>query len=62
MTPNRSDARHRVMIFDADYDAGSMAAAVEAVFAAFPLELAGKRVLVKPNILGGQGITKVRAI
>jgi uncharacterized protein (DUF362 family)/Pyruvate/2-oxoacid:ferredoxin oxidoreductase delta subunit len=41
------------MIFDADYDAGSMAAAVEAVFAAFPLELAGKRVLVKPNILGG---------
>ena len=58
MTRNRSDARHRVMIFDADYDDGSMAAAVKAAFDAFPLNLAGKRVLVKPNILGGHAPEK----
>ncbi len=53
MKPNHSGNRHRVMIFDADYDDRSMSSAVAAAFAAFPLEPAGKRVLVKPNILGG---------
>jgi len=48
-----SDTPHRVMIFDADYGDGSVAAAVDAAFEAFPLDLAGKKVLVKPNILGG---------
>ncbi|MEW6077273.1 MAG: DUF362 domain-containing protein [Thermodesulfobacteriota bacterium] len=50
---NISTAPHRVMMVDADYRDGSMSAAVEAAFEAFPLELTGKRVLVKPNILGG---------
>lgn len=45
--------KDRVMILDATYEADTMALAVEAVFAAFPLELAGKHVLVKPNILSG---------
>ena len=48
-----SAAPFKVMIFDADYDNAAMSAAVAAAFAAFPRELAGKQVLVKPNILGG---------
>jgi uncharacterized protein (DUF362 family)/ferredoxin len=51
--PMNSATPHRVMIVDADYQDGSMATAVDAVFDAFPLEVTGKRVLVKPNILGG---------
>ena len=58
MTLIRSDTRHRVMIFEADYDTGSMVEGVEAAFDAFPLDLAGKRVLVKPNILGGHAPEK----
>ncbi|MFZ5563271.1 MAG: DUF362 domain-containing protein [Thermodesulfobacteriota bacterium] len=43
----------RVMIIDAAYEADVMALAVEAIFAAFPLDVAGKTVLVKPNMLSG---------
>ena len=40
----------RVAIYEADY--AGVADAVERVFDAFPLQVAGKTVLVKPNILG----------
>ncbi|MFW5637046.1 MAG: DUF362 domain-containing protein, partial [Thermodesulfobacteriota bacterium] len=38
-----------VMIRSADYDTDREA--VDEAFALFPLELAGKRVLIKPNVL-----------
>ncbi|MEW5736782.1 MAG: DUF362 domain-containing protein [Thermodesulfobacteriota bacterium] len=40
----------RVLVREADYDE-SIRAAIEEAFQAFPLDLAGKKVLVKPNIL-----------
>lgn len=43
----------RVLIMDAAYEADVMADVVDRVFDAFPLDLAGKNVLVKPNILSG---------
>jgi len=43
----------RVLIMDAAYEAAVMADVVAHVFEAFPLDLAGKSVLVKPNILSG---------
>ncbi len=39
-----------VLVLDATYE--SLGPALERVFQEFPLELAGKRVLVKPNVLG----------
>jgi uncharacterized protein (DUF362 family)/Pyruvate/2-oxoacid:ferredoxin oxidoreductase delta subunit len=40
----------KVLVLDSDY--GSVGEAVGQVFDAFPLDVAGKNVLVKPNILG----------
>ncbi|SHK93293.1 Uncharacterized conserved protein, DUF362 family [Desulfatibacillum alkenivorans DSM 16219] len=48
------NADNRVMILDAAYDEKSLKDAVEAVFREFPLDLEGKTVLVKPNILAGE--------
>lgn len=40
----------KVLVIDADYEA--VEKALERVFETFPLDVAGKRVLLKPNILG----------
>ena len=40
---------HRVMIQPSSYD--NCAAAVDLAFEKFPLEIAGKKVLIKPNLL-----------
>jgi len=40
---------HRVMIHPASYD--NCAAAVDLAFENFPLEIAGKKVMIKPNLL-----------
>jgi uncharacterized protein (DUF362 family)/NAD-dependent dihydropyrimidine dehydrogenase PreA subunit len=45
--------RHRVLIRQAEYD-NSLESVVEEIFEAFPVNVAGKRVLVKPNILAGR--------
>ncbi len=40
-----------ILVIDADYD--EIDAAIEKIFAAFPLEVKGKKVLLKPNMVGG---------
>lgn len=42
------------MIFDATYDSESISGIIESIFAEFPLDLKGKTVLVKPNILAAE--------
>ncbi len=46
--------KNRVLILDASYDDDSLDKAVDTVFEEFSLNLAGKNVLVKPNILAGE--------
>lgn len=45
-------AREKVLILEAKYEAELLARRMREVLDAFPLELAGKSVLVKPNLLG----------
>ncbi len=44
----------RVMVFDASYDDQSLSGIIDTTFKRFPLDLRGKKVLVKPNILCGE--------
>ena len=44
--------REDVLIMDADYGESSMDAAVEQIFESLPADVAGRTVLVKPNIAG----------
>ncbi|NWF56302.1 MAG: DUF362 domain-containing protein [Syntrophaceae bacterium] len=50
ITNTSSTAGHRVLVLDAEYS--RMDPVVERVLEAFPLPWEGKRVLIKPNILG----------
>lgn len=43
---------NRVLVLDAEYDDAVMGDRLETIFQEMPLDLAGKTVLVKPNILG----------
>jgi uncharacterized protein (DUF362 family) len=45
-------ARETVLVLEASYDEGLLAGRMREVLEAFPLELEGKTVLVKPNVLG----------
>ena len=45
-------ARETVLVLEASYDEGLLAERMREVLEAFPLELEGKTVLVKPNVLG----------
>jgi len=45
---------NRVIALDAAYDDESMARCTDTIFKEFPLDLSGKKVLVKPNILAGE--------
>lgn len=44
----------RVLIFNASYDSKSISGIVNKIFKEFPLDLKGKKVLVKPNILAAE--------
>ncbi|MFP4040214.1 MAG: DUF362 domain-containing protein [Desulfosudaceae bacterium] len=48
----------RVLIYEADYSDDSLPGIIDEILASFPLELDGKTVLVKPNILAGHSPEK----
>ena len=48
-------SKERVLILEAEYDADLLARRMREVLDAFPLELEGKSVFVKPNLLGPWG-------
>jgi uncharacterized protein (DUF362 family)/Pyruvate/2-oxoacid:ferredoxin oxidoreductase delta subunit len=44
--------KEKVLILDASYDEDELARVVKQILVSFPLDLEGKRILVKPNLLG----------
>ncbi|MBI9074845.1 MAG: DUF362 domain-containing protein [Desulfatibacillum sp.] len=50
----KNQEKYRVMLFDASYEDGSLQGVMDEIFRQFPLDLNGKKVLVKPNILAGE--------
>ncbi|OQX63279.1 MAG: hypothetical protein B5M56_03510 [Desulfococcus sp. 4484_241] len=46
--------KNRVLVLDASYDDRLLADAMDKIFQEFPMDLEGKNVLVKPNILAGE--------